>query len=155
MGAHFQMDAAQNAGVIKRILDDPTQLATAELDLLAATGVPALAVGDNRAMTAMQAIESTAFSIEATGSIPAFTGELAQYAGAFLSHTGQAASRAASLSEDRMVLRDEIRARRDSETGVNLDEELANMIIFQNAYTAAARMISAANEMFEVLLTIG
>jgi flagellar hook-associated protein 1 FlgK len=47
---------------------------------------------------------------------------------------------------------EDLRAKFQSEAGVNLDEELANMTIFQNAYNAAARMVQAADEMFETLL---
>lgn len=38
------------------------------------------------------------------------------------------------------------------ESGVNVDEELANMVSIQSAYTAAARAISVAEEMFRELL---
>ncbi len=41
---------------------------------------------------------------------------------------------------------------RDSVSGVNLDEEMANLIKFQHAYTAAARLISKADEMLVTLL---
>jgi flagellar hook-associated protein 1 FlgK len=37
-------------------------------------------------------------------------------------------------------------------TGVNLDEEAANLIRYQQAYSAAARIISIANETFDSLL---
>jgi flagellar hook-associated protein 1 FlgK len=39
--------------------------------------------------------------------------------------------------------------------GVNVDEELANMIKFQNAYQASARVLTAATEMMNTLLTMG
>lgn len=38
------------------------------------------------------------------------------------------------------------------ESGVNVDEELATMIVIQSAYAAAARAISTVNEMFQELL---
>ncbi len=41
---------------------------------------------------------------------------------------------------------------RASIAGVNLDEEAANMIQFQQAYQAAAQVISAADSMFQTLL---
>lgn len=41
---------------------------------------------------------------------------------------------------------------RDSISGVNLDEEAANLVRFQQAYQAAAQVIAAANEMFDTLL---
>lgn len=44
--------------------------------------------------------------------------------------------------------------RRDSVSGVSLDEEAANLIRFQRAYQAAARMIRATDELFETLLSL-
>ncbi len=38
-------------------------------------------------------------------------------------------------------------------SGVNLDTELANTIIYQNAYSASARVITVANQLFDVLLS--
>ena len=45
--------------------------------------------------------------------------------------------------------------RRSQIEGVSLDDELLRMTTYQNAYAAAARVIQAATEMFDVLLTIG
>ena len=42
--------------------------------------------------------------------------------------------------------------RRASITGVNLEEEAANLIRYQQAYQAAAQIISIANENFDTLL---
>ena len=42
----------------------------------------------------------------------------------------------------------------DSQTGVNLEEELANMILYQNAFNASARLLQTTREMFEELLAI-
>jgi flagellar hook-associated protein 1 FlgK len=42
--------------------------------------------------------------------------------------------------------------RRDSISGVNRDEETANMLIFQKSYNAAARMMTTLDEMVEVLI---
>jgi flagellar hook-associated protein 1 len=42
--------------------------------------------------------------------------------------------------------------RRLSVSGVSIDEELVKLIQFQNAYSAAARVITAADEMFETVL---
>jgi len=42
--------------------------------------------------------------------------------------------------------------RRDAVSGVSLDEEVANMIKFQRAYEAAARLITTADAMMQILL---
>jgi flagellar hook-associated protein 1 FlgK len=39
-----------------------------------------------------------------------------------------------------------------NERGVNVDEELSMLIVVQTAYAAAARAVSAADEMFDELL---
>ena len=46
----------------------------------------------------------------------------------------------------------ELQARRDEVSGVSLDEEMANLVKFQHAYSAAAKLISVADEMFLTLL---
>jgi flagellar hook-associated protein 1 FlgK len=43
-------------------------------------------------------------------------------------------------------------ASRESVSGVNLDEEMTNMLRFQHAYSAAARMITAIDETLDVLI---
>lgn len=54
--------------------------------------------------------------------------------------------------DDEMSLRDLLQDRLLNESGVNVDEELANLIVIQTAYAAAARAVSAADEMFTELL---
>lgn len=49
---------------------------------------------------------------------------------------------------------DQLSDRKGSLSGVNLDEEMANLMRYQQAYTAAARMINVVNEMLNELLNI-
>ena len=51
------------------------------------------------------------------------------------------------------ALLNNITSQHDSLSGVNLDEEAANMQRFQQAYQAAAQMIATANTTFQTLLT--
>ncbi len=53
---------------------------------------------------------------------------------------------------DATTLRDLIQQRFLSETGVNIDEELSTLIVVQTAYAAAARAVTAADDMFQDLL---
>ncbi|SEO78080.1 flagellar hook-associated protein FlgK [Trujillonella endophytica] len=50
------------------------------------------------------------------------------------------------------VVRDQVDAARESVSGVNLDEEMTNMMSFQHAYSAAARMVTAIDEALETLI---
>jgi flagellar hook-associated protein 1 FlgK len=57
-------------------------------------------------------------------------------------------------SEVHAVLADQARARRQSVSGVNVDEELTNLMRAQQAYAAAAKVVTAADEMMQALLQI-
>ncbi len=50
------------------------------------------------------------------------------------------------------TLADDLNARQDSIAGVNLDEEMASLIKYQHSYTAAAKLITTADQMFQTLL---
>ena len=41
---------------------------------------------------------------------------------------------------------------RDSVSGVNIDEELSDMIKFQHGYNASARFIAVVNEMLDTVI---
>lgn len=41
-----------------------------------------------------------------------------------------------------------------SQAGVNIDEALTNLIKYQNAYQASARVLVTAKQMYDTLLTI-
>ena len=60
----------------------------------------------------------------------------------------------ASSSRDALnTLVQQAKDARDSVSGVNLDEEAANMLKFQQAYQAAAKVISASQTMFQSLMS--
>lgn len=69
--------------------------------------------------------------------------------------TGRAGSEArhAGLSlEAQGAIHAQVVAERESVSGVNLDEEAADLLRYQQAYQAAAQIIKAADEMFQTLL---
>ena len=64
-----------------------------------------------------------------------------------------ATTRQAEINRDAQEgLLDQVVASREAVSGVNLDEEAANLLRFQQAYEANARLISAADSMFQSLL---
>lgn len=65
--------------------------------------------------------------------------------------TGRAARETA---ETNGALLAELSARASAAAGVNLDEELANLVLYQRAYGANARVISAIDELWRTLLDI-
>jgi flagellar hook-associated protein 1 FlgK len=51
-------------------------------------------------------------------------------------------------------LRFELEKKRDAVSGVSLDEEAANLIRFQRAYEAGARMMRVADELLETIINL-
>jgi flagellar hook-associated protein 1 FlgK len=73
--------------------------------------------------------------------------------GGLTTQIGSAARQADYAAEAQQVLHDQAQAARDSISGVNIDEEAANMMRFQQAYQAAAQVISTADSMFQSLIS--
>ena len=62
-------------------------------------------------------------------------------------------TRQAQVSRDALqVVKKDTIATRDSVSGVNLDEEAANLVRYQQAYQAAAQVVQVANTIFDTLL---
>ena len=56
--------------------------------------------------------------------------------------------------EDAQASLDEAKAKEDESAGVSLDEEAAALIQFQQAFSANARIIQTARELFESLMMV-
>jgi flagellar hook-associated protein 1 FlgK len=65
---------------------------------------------------------------------------------------GANASAAESVADTAQALFTQAYNRNQAKSGVNLDEEAANLLKFQQAYQAASQIISVANTIFDTLL---
>jgi flagellar hook-associated protein 1 FlgK len=65
---------------------------------------------------------------------------------------GVEASVATSTLQTQSTISSQVDASRESVSGVNIDEEMTNMLQFQHAYSAAARMITTIDETLDVLI---
>lgn len=69
-----------------------------------------------------------------------------------LASVGAATRAAEGRAEARDTILGEAQVARDAVAGVNLDEEAANLLRYEQAYQAAARIIAVADEVFRTLL---
>ena len=65
---------------------------------------------------------------------------------------GDAASMAQQISDGQNVVLNTLQSKMHSSSGVDIDEEMANLLALQSAYAANARVMSAVNSMFQSLL---
>jgi len=80
-----------------------------------------------------------------------YSGLAAAIAGYHSTSQSAASSDSTRLSATSQTLQ----TRLTSETGVNMDTELAQLTVLQNAYAANARVITTVSSMFDTLLAIG
>jgi flagellar hook-associated protein FlgK len=59
-----------------------------------------------------------------------------------------------NLDQVNQVVGKQLADRRESISGINLDEEAANLVKFQQMYGAASKVMQTANEMFNMLLNM-
>ena len=71
-----------------------------------------------------------------------------------LNQAGTTARQAQVTQEALQVVYEQANESRDQIAGVNLDEEAANLIRFQQSYQASARMIQTANQLFDAILRL-
>jgi len=70
-----------------------------------------------------------------------------EYLGGIVAELGVEAETAVKMKNNSEVLRREIDGERERVKGVSLDEEMTNMIKYQHAFSASARVITAVDEM--------
>ncbi|WP_417478708.1 flagellar hook-associated protein FlgK [Maricaulis sp.] len=138
------------------IRSDSSKLALGQLNLDAATvaGDLVLTSGDARGGQLLQSAMTTTRSFDAAGSINAANSSLQDYAARLAGSVGSRAARAESEAASADVLRSTAQTKRSNVEGVSLDEELAAMTLYQQSYNASARMLQAAKEMTDTLMSI-
>ena len=102
-------------------------------------------IGDNRNALLMSALANNKLMANGTASINDSYNSLVADVG-----TGTKQAELNMLAQNRVL--DQAISRREAISGVNLDDEAANLVRFQQAYQAAAQLISVANSLFDTLL---
>ncbi len=126
--------------VAPEIKSDPGSIAAG----FGANGKPA-AAGDGSAALAIAALRTQAVMV---GSSRTFDDHFAEA----VARVGLSGERAQSASATHDRIGKELRDLRQSMSGVNMDEELANMIKFQHGYEAAAKFITKVDSMLDTII---
>ncbi len=82
------------------------------------------------------------------------TQSIGEFYSSFIGGLGIDRNEAISNSETRDFILQQLMKRQDEVSGVSLDEEMANMIKYENSYQASARFISKIDQMLEILMNL-
>ncbi|MFW5730044.1 MAG: flagellar hook-associated protein FlgK [Desulfonatronovibrionaceae bacterium] len=107
--------------------------------------------GDNT--TALNIAELQHKNVSITTSFEGTTSQTIQdYYNSLVGNVGADTSMSKFSADYNKALADDLNRRQEEISGVNLDEEMSSLIKFQHSYQAAAKMITTADRMLQVLM---
>ena len=136
------------------ILADPSRLALATVRTDAAVGVRAVSAADVSGADALGQAGKTRLGFAAAGGLAGGVLDVSDYAAKVSASVARRADAAQSAQKDAEAVATDASARRASVEGVNLDQELIDLTTYQQAYNASARLVSAARDLYDVLLNM-
>jgi flagellar hook-associated protein 1 FlgK len=131
-------------GTLTNNLTDPRKFAAATT----AATVP----GDNRNALALANLENASVAILQNGVATTTNTTFQDAYGQIVSKVGSLTNAANISAAAQESLLNNAKSAAESVSGVNLDEEAANLIKYQQSYQAAAQVISASKGLFDTLL---
>ena len=141
VNTYFTGDKAYTLGVNAWVLNAPDLVAAGQID---ATG--AHAVGDNRNALALADLEDAPVGPDSL--------TLGETYERLVMSLGLEAQEAGNQETFYQGLVEQLTQMRDAVSGVSLDEEMTNLVKFQRAYQAAARLVTVADELYQTLLSL-
>ncbi|MBI1822271.1 MAG: flagellar hook-associated protein FlgK [Nitrospirae bacterium] len=120
-------------------------VAIAAPNLIAASSTAAGVPGDNGNALLLAQLQNKSVAALGSATFQDFYGNFAGQIGT------QAQSAQWNLSAQKGMMQ-QLSARRESFSGVSLDEEMTNLMQYQRAFQASARLITSADEMMQTLL---
>jgi flagellar hook-associated protein 1 len=107
-------------------------------------------------LSSMTTALGSSTNFAAAGNFPSsVTTTLSNYGAQIIGQAAIAANNATQNNTYQSQLTTQMTNKLQSETGVNLDQELGNLTVYQNAYGASARVVSTIQTMYDALMNIG
>jgi flagellar hook-associated protein 1 FlgK len=137
------------------IVTSPSLMSRGDLSMTAAiAGDSAITSGNNTIAARIATAFDTRVNFSAAGGLPASTTTLSDYSGQILGLNATSAANATNTLTYQQGLYADVKNRADSVSGVNIDEEMANLIKLQQNYGAVSRVISVTSTLMDTLIGI-
>ena len=155
LGIHRNDTAAANSLDIRSdILNSPSRISSGAVQWDSSIGVAGeylTSLGDDTTVQALAEQFDAAVTFKTAGGVGEMATSFSQYGASIVSRNASLAN----SNEEQLVIDDSLsrslKYKSDTFRGVNLDEEMSNLILYEQAYAAAARVISVIQKMFDVL----
>jgi flagellar hook-associated protein 1 FlgK len=143
---------AANFQVNSQIQSDPGYIASS-LRTVGSGAAETVVKGNNGLALLMSQVRDLSFDFSSvTSGAMLNSGTMDDYYSSMVGQLGVQSQAANRQSVNSKAILDQVDSKRLSESGVSLDEEMANMVMFQHAYNAAARMMTTMDEMLDKII---
>lgn len=142
----FSGDNADNLAVNSQVHSNTNLIASGQVN-----GQHQVNVGDNATATAIGKLADKKITISTLWKT-VNNQSISEYYANLVTTVGADRRLSKTNSEYHSALTDDLAERTASVSGVNMDEEMSNLIKFQHSYTAAAKLITTADQMLQTLL---
>lgn len=118
-------------------------------------GVPVVGgVGDKRGLQRLAgALDAEGTTVQ-RGGLPAASTTVSRYVADITTLVAAQSAQAGNREAADRAMVEDLEFRQGAISGVNLDEELARLVLYQQAYSVSARLISVTSELFDELVNI-
>ncbi|WP_166305345.1 flagellar hook-associated protein FlgK [Bradyrhizobium sp. 2S1] len=146
---------ASDIAVRSDILSGTAALPTATLDASSTltVGNSVLSPGSATVVNALSSTLTGSTNFAMAGGLGATTGSFTDYAAAIVANVASKATQASATYTAKQTAQSTYASSLSSQSGVNLDQESANLSSLQNKYAAASQIITTINAMFSALMT--
>ena len=140
--------------VRKDIVSTPENIATGRVQWnsdLGSVGEYFVSSGDDTNIQALATLMTTTNTFKQAGGLAIKTQTFSAYAAEILSTNASLTAVNERERKSQEALVEALQFKSDSARGVNLDQEMADLLVFEQAYAAAARVISVIQNMMTAL----
>ena len=133
---------------------NPSLIAGGVPEFNGSTGQYVMSPAANSIANEMGKVFTESQTFKQAGNIGQTQTTLSSYASTFVGNIASQASNSQNLLEYQQELTNSISTKEAQISGVDLDEELGQLIIFQQSYAACAQAFTASKEILDMLLNI-
>lgn len=151
---HSEVSFATKMKVNPSLIANPSAVSRGRVQFDDITGRYLLSPGDNEIATQMADMLSGQVAFKQAGSLSSANSTFGEYSASIVAYSSTLAAAAASDSQFQSDLKTALELKHAELAGVNLDEEMSQLLVFQQTYAASAKVISTTQQLFEILNNI-